>query len=261
MSDSQRGYALVTGASSGIGAGLARMLVEEGWPVILVARREDRLKALAADLAAWNRPVQILTADLSAPGAADTVLARCDAAGWKVGALVNNAGLGFQKALVDMDDAQVFRMVQVNMTVLTELTHRFLPGMVAARKGFVMNIASTAAFQPVPFFAVYAATKAYVVSFSEALHEELLPLGIKVIAVCPGPVSTEFQEVAGIDPRFFAKSQSVDEVVEVARRALHSGRAVVWTSTFQRVFSLLSELSPRWLRRKAAVMMLRSAMR
>jgi len=140
---------------------------------------------------------------------------------------------------------------------LVELTQRFLPGLQKAGHGYILNIASTAAFQPVPYFSLYAATKAFVLSWSEALHEELKGQGILVACLCPGPVATEFQMVAGMSERFFARSQSVDEVTVAAMNLLARRGALGWTSVFQRMVSLASEFSPHGLRRGLAGRLMR----
>ncbi|NJK91374.1 MAG: SDR family oxidoreductase [Blastochloris sp.] len=193
---------LVTGASSGIGEGFARAWAAQGKALILTARRVERLEKLATELRA-QVPVELIAADLSQPEGVDQLVAGCQQGPWTIVGLLNNAGLGWQSSLAQTDPAKVAAMLQVNMSALTMLSRAFLPGMIARRQGFILNIASTAAFQPVPYFAVYSASKAYVLSLSEALHEEAREHGVHVAALCPGPVATEFQEVAGMEPRFF----------------------------------------------------------
>ncbi|MDD5260340.1 MAG: SDR family oxidoreductase [Methylacidiphilales bacterium] len=244
-------YVLITGASSGIGEGLAREFARRGQPLILTARRRDRLKALARELSSQTR-VEWVAADLNDPSGPGRLAAACKKKKWRVMGLANNAGLGFNKSFSKLSANEIGRMMQVNMSALVELTRLFLPQIRRSGNGFVLNLASTAAFQPVPYFSVYAASKAFVVSFSEALHEELRREGVQVCCLCPGPVATEFQQVAGMSPRFFARSQSVDDVVRAAMRLLAGRGAIAWTSWFQRIFSAVSEATPRGARRRIA---------
>jgi uncharacterized protein len=242
---------IITGASSGIGAGLARAFAQEGKRLLLVARRQERLQELAQELKPWAE-VNTLALDLLDPAAPMTLASHCQAQGWQVVGLINNAGYGKQSSMAQTPAEDVLGMVQLNIHALTHLSRLFLPDMIKHQTGFILNIASTAAFQPVPYFAVYAASKSYVLDLSEALHEEVKAYGVHVAALCPGPVSTEFQEVAGMSPRFFAHSQSVNEVVQASLRLLKQKRAVGWTSLFQKVFSLISCRMPRSLIRKLA---------
>ncbi|MDR0533027.1 MAG: SDR family oxidoreductase [Verrucomicrobiales bacterium] len=250
-------YVLITGASSGIGAGFAREFAKRGYSLVLTARREERLLALRQELAANGKvKVQIVAADLNANDGPRRIFETCEREGWRVGGLINNAGLGVNKSFLKLDEAQIHSMLQVNLVNLVELSRLFLPSMTHAKKGFVLNIASTAGFQPVPYFSVYAATKCFVVSFSEGLYEELKPQGVLVSCLCPGPTETEFQQVAGMSPRFFARSQSVDEIIDKGMRALERGKAVEWSSFFQRFSSTMSEILPRFIRRKAAAILM-----
>ena len=191
--------AFVTGASSGIGAELARILVREGYKVVASGRDRERLSALASELErAYGRPaVRVCVADLADPDAADTLYREALAAGGRIEVLVNCAGFGrygrFDTTEWDREEA----MIGVNITALTRLTKLFLPEMLACGRGMVMNVASTAAFQPGPFMAVYYATKAYVLHLTEALAEEFRGTGVSFTALCPGPVKTGFQMTAG----------------------------------------------------------------
>ncbi len=190
--------ALITGASSGIGADMARRLAEEGANLVLVARREDRLEALADELiAAHGVEVDVLPADLTRPDAPRLLHDRTEAAGKPIDLLINNAGFGDYAPFLDVGWERYADLLRVNAVALTELTRRFLPDMVSRGRGQVVNVASTGAFMPVPDFAVYAATKAYVLSFSEAVDEELRGTGVRVQCVCPGGTHTGFLEVAG----------------------------------------------------------------
>ena len=190
------GTALVTGASGGIGEQFARQLAATGHGLVLVARREERLRELREELVGQHPglEVDVVAADLSRAGSADEVAAAVRAAGRTVTVLVNNAGIGSHDRFVEEDPAALVRQIQLNCTTLVELTAHFLPPMLAAggRGGTVVNVASTAAFQPVPTMAVYGATKAFVLSFTEALWGEVRSSGVSVVALCPGPTETAF---------------------------------------------------------------------
>lgn len=191
-----RPVTLITGASAGIGAEFARQCRARGAGVALVARRADRLEALKAELG--GEGVHLFPADLAAPGAAARLLDRVDAAGLTVEVLINNAGFGLAGRFDTLPVGRQAEMIDLNVRVLTELTGRVLPAMRQRGRGGILNVASTAAFQPGPNMAVYYATKAFVLSFTEALHEELRTSGIRVTALCPGPVATEFFDVAEV---------------------------------------------------------------
>ena len=179
--------ALVTGASSGIGAAYARALAAQGYDLILVARRADRLQALADEVKqAHGHRAEVLPADLLRREAPAELVAGVAALGMQVDLLVNNAGMGVHGPFADATAEDDLRMIDLNITSLTALTRAFAPAMIARRSGAIINVASTAAFQAIPFMGVYAATKAYVLSFSEAIAEELRPHGITVQCLCPG---------------------------------------------------------------------------
>lgn len=191
--------ALVTGASSGLGLEMARQLAAHGANLILVARSAGKLQELAQELTSrYNIQVHVLPADLNAPGAGQKLHDAVIAQGLQVDILVNNAGLGFFGEFWEQSPADLQRMINVNISALTELTRCFLPGMQERGRGRILNVASTAAFQPGPLMSVYYATKAYVLSFSEALNEELRGQGVSVTALCPGPVRTGFQDVSSL---------------------------------------------------------------
>lgn len=192
-------WALVTGASSGLGAELARRLAEHGAHLVLTARSRDRLADLAADLSRVNGiQTRVVCADLARPEGADTLLAGVRELGVSVAHLVNNAGFGSNGAFVELDASRESAMVELNVAALVRLTRALLPTMIIAGEGGVLNVASTVAFQPVPYMATYAATKAFVVSFTLALAAELEGSGVRAMALCPGPVRTGFQAAAGI---------------------------------------------------------------
>ena len=193
------GTALVTGASAGIGEEIARVHAEQGGDLILVARRQDRLDALAASIAQEHGVrVDVIAMDLSKTGAAKRLYTKVQEMGLVVDVLVNNAGLGAHGSFHESDLKRQTQMLQVNITALTELTHLFVQDMVDRGAGRILNVGSTAGFLPGPLQAVYYATKAYVNSFSQAIANELEGTGVTVTVLCPGPVATEFQEVADL---------------------------------------------------------------
>jgi len=191
---------LITGASSGIGAAFAERLAADGRHVVLVARRLDRLAALAERLA-YDRGVQAtpIASDLTAPGAVAELVADLDRRGLAVSWLVNNAGFGTYGRFDQLPVARELDEIQLNVATLVELTGRLVPRMVARRRGAVLNVASVGGFAPGPYMATYCATKAFVVSFSEALASELAGTGVHVVCVCPGFTRTEFQDAAHVD--------------------------------------------------------------
>lgn len=216
--------AVITGASAGIGLSLAKMVAQEGRPVLAVARRGERLESLAAEASSrgWAR-VHTLALDLSAPGAAGEVLARAEALGgaeW----LVNNAGFGLYGPVAEADPARLTQMIRLNCEALVLLTRAFLPSLARGGGGFVLNVASIVAFQPSPFLSVYGATKAFVLSFTEGLSEELRGTAVGAGAFCPGPVATEFQEVAG-SARRAVRGPAILTAEAAAREALEQLRA------------------------------------
>lgn len=190
--------ALITGASAGLGAEFARQLAPEAAQLVLVARRTDRLEVLRKELLAKHPGllVEIRRTDLTHSEEVGALADFLKESGISINFLINNAGLGDFGLFESSDWKKVQEMLQVNIEALTALTHSFLPGMIERRHGAVLNVSSTAGILPLPSFAVYAATKAYVSSFSEALHAELKGTGVSVTALCPGPVSTEFGDVA-----------------------------------------------------------------
>ncbi|MGJ0535713.1 SDR family NAD(P)-dependent oxidoreductase [Methylocystis sp.] len=247
-----RPVAVVTGASDGIGAALARVFAANGHELALVARRGERLEALADEIAANGavRPLPI-ELDVTTEGAADALSARLAEASAAPQFLVNNAGFGLMGRAIDLDAAEQLGMVDLNTRALTALTLRFLPSIVAA-KGGVLNVASVAAFMPGPGFAVYYATKAYVRSLSEALSQELKPLGVKVACLCPGPVQTGFQARAGFDFSgvMGAMKPAMLPAAEVARQGyegLMAGKRVIVPGLVNRMFVWGSAAAPRAL--------------
>ncbi|WP_242152505.1 SDR family NAD(P)-dependent oxidoreductase [Sphingomonas sp. BAUL-RG-20F-R05-02] len=219
---------LITGASAGLGALFAERAAAAGNDVILVARRAERLEALATRIASTGVSAHVIACDLGAAGSVPELMREIAARGLTVNTLANNAGLGVRGALSDSDGAVQAAMIDLNCRALVELTHAVLPGMVAKRRGGILNIASTAAFQPGPGMAVYYATKAFVLSFSEALHEEVRGQGVRVTALCPGPTRTEFAGIAGMGSSGFFEKNAADAetVVRDGMAALAQGRAI-----------------------------------
>lgn len=238
--------ALITGASSGIGLDLARLFAKDGHDVVLVARSEGRLREIAAELERdCGVKAHVIAADLAQPDAPRTLV---DALPCAVDVLVNNAGFGITGPFVTTDLAKELEMIQVNVVALTALTKLLLPPMVARRRGRVLNVASTAAFQPGPLMAVYYATKAYVLSFSEAIADELRDSGVTVTALCPGPTSTGFADAAGMTKtRLFNLAKPMDSAA-VARegyKAMQRGRRVVVTGMKNKLLTQSIRVSPR----------------
>lgn len=213
--------AVVTGASSGFGLEFAHRLAERGADLVLVARRADRLEALAKELSQrYGTVCTVVPLDLSVPDAATSLAATLARKKISVATLINNAGFGTHGFVSDGDAARLDAEVAVNVAAIVSLTRAFLPGMIAAANGALVNVASTAAFQPIPRMAVYGATKAFVLSFTQALWWEAKGTGVKVIALCPGPAATEFEDVAKNGDAMFGRVETAEEVVAAAFRAL-----------------------------------------
>ena len=248
---SGRKVALVTGASGGIGEAFARVLAAEGYALVLVARSDSELNRVAGwATAEHDLPVATLPVDLTRPGAADEVQKAFDARNITPEIIVNNAGFGLNGPAGDLDRDRQKEMIDLNIRTLTDLSLRFLPAMRARGRGGIINIASTAAFLPGPFMAVYYATKAYVLSFSQALSSELKGTGITVTAVCPGPVATGFQQAAGMQKaalfRLFPM-MTAQEVAETGFRGFEKGRRVVIPGLLNRIIALTSPVTPNRL--------------
>jgi uncharacterized protein len=222
--------ALVTGASTGIGAELAKRFAEGGFDLVLVARSRDKLERLAEEVRErFGISVRIVVKDLSDPAACDELIRELEEAGVEVHALVNNAGIGVYGPFIETDWEREREMIRLNMEALTRLTKAFLPGMLRRGEGKILNVASTAAFQPGPLMAVYYASKAYVLSFTEAIAEELRGTGVTVTALCPGPTRTEFGSRAGFGTsKLFQRGEmDAETVAREGYRGLISGRRVV----------------------------------
>ncbi|HZS63016.1 MAG TPA: SDR family oxidoreductase [Xanthobacteraceae bacterium] len=242
-----RPITLLTGASAGIGAALAQVFAEHRHELVLVARREARLRQLADDLAAqgFPRPL-VVPADLERPEAGAQIAAALERLGVEPAIVVNNAAFGLVGEAEDLDREEQLRMIDLNVRALTDLSLRWIASLERHRGG-ILNVASVAAFLPGPRSAVYYASKAYVLSFSEALHQELAPRGVRVTALCPGPVATEFQARAGVpDARISGRlGRSAAEVARQGYRGFTEGHRVVVPGFANRMVTVLSRLLPR----------------
>jgi short-subunit dehydrogenase len=244
--------ALITGASAGIGAAIADELASRGHGVTVVARREDRLRELAEELSASHGVrAEVIGGDLEDPAERDRVAGEIGELGLDVEILVNNAGFGENGDLTRVDRDRLVSMVKINCEALLDLQARYLREMLDRGRGAVINIASTAAFQPIPGMATYAATKSFVLSLSEAVHEELRGTGVTVTAVCPGPVRTEFTQVAGIEeaeqhtPDFVW--MSAEDLARAAVDAADKGKRATVPGLLNRAGALTGQHSPRKL--------------
>jgi short-subunit dehydrogenase len=242
--------ALITGASAGLGVEFARQLSKRGHRLVLAARRKERLDQLAKELG----NARSIAIDLSKKDAAAKLMADIEAAGEEVEILVNNAGFGLIGRFAELDAERERQMIDLNAGTLTDLCRAVAPQMIAGKSGGILNVASTAAFQPGPKMAVYFATKAFVLSLSEALHEELKPHGVRVTCLCPGPTRTEFGEVAGFGGNglFDRVAMNAPEVVEAGLNALDNNRAVVVTGLVNKIGAASTRFAPRALVRKIA---------
>jgi len=241
-----RGTALITGASAGLGAELAKLCAGGGYNVILIARGGARLAQLAASLTATcGIEARPLVADLSNPAAPPEIFAQVRAT--PIDILINNAGFGVRGAYVETDWAAESRLLQVNVAALAHLTKLFLPEMVRRRSGRILNVASTAAFVPGPFMAMYYASKAFVLSFSEALANEVEGTGVSVTALCPGPTRTEFAEAAGITDSqlFHGPTMAAAEVAREGYDAMMAGKSSVIAGARNRWLMRGARLIPR----------------
>ncbi|RTL77972.1 MAG: SDR family oxidoreductase [Bradyrhizobiaceae bacterium] len=240
---------LITGASSGIGAELARIFASNGHDTVLVVRRDDRLKLLADEIAAAGHPrPALITSDLCVTGACEQIASQLKAMDVEVDTVVNNAGYGLFGEALDLDREQQLAMVDLNVRVLTDLTLRFADSLVRHRGG-ILNVASIASFLPGPRMAVYYATKAYVLSFTEAMRGELGPKGVRVTALCPGTVPTEFQGVAGFKPGLDSAVLNVSAaaVARAGYRGLMSNKRLVLPGVGVRMIPFMLRFAPRSL--------------
>lgn len=251
----ERRTALITGASDGIGRELARTMAADRWNLVLAARREAKLQELAEELLESNAEkrgitVRVVSVDLAEEDAARRLVEFLSRENIEVDALVNNAGLGDLSRFVCSDPEKNRLMIRVNIEALTELTRLLVPSMIGRGGGYVLNMASVASFQPGPLMAVYYATKAYVLSFSQALAEELRSDGIGVTALCPGPTRSGFQKTAGVQDVPALNNRMLPSAASVARygyRAMIRGRRVAIHGLHFRIMVLVSRILPRLL--------------
>ncbi|MDB9526850.1 SDR family oxidoreductase [Oscillatoria sp. CS-180] len=244
--------ALVTGASSGIGAVFADKLAARGYDLVLVARSQDKLEAIAGSLnEQYGVKTTVIVQDLIAPEASETIFQKLDQQGIEIDVLINNAGFGSYGEFAESELNTALNMVQLNISALVELAYRCLKSMKARQSGSIVNISSTAAFQPIPYFAIYSASKAFVLSFSESLWYECKPYNIKVLGVCPGPTKTQFFKAADFPDSMEASvGQNYDtpeDVVESALKALDRGDSNVVTGGFNKILVNANRFLPREL--------------
>ena len=240
-------WALITGASSGIGAEFARRLAGRGMHLVLTARREDKLRELAAELDTQHGTrCEVIPCDLSEVGSSNWLMEQIAARGVEVELLINNAGFGVVSDIENTDPQRVQQLVRLNIATLTDLTYAVLPGMLERRHGAVINVSSVAAFQPVAYMAAYAASKAYVLHFSEALWAEVRDRGVTVLGLCPGPTETDFFASAGV-PDWLNKHtpDSPTKVVKTAVKALEKRKQYVITGWKNYFWSIAVRLATR----------------
>jgi uncharacterized protein len=247
MNTSQK-IALITGASGGIGKALAEQLAQGGYHLILAARSADKLQALAAELSKkHNINALAIAADLQTPEGAAQLHAQVQARGVRISALVNNAGYGLYGQFKDSALDDELKMMQLNMTALVTLSKLFMPDLIAAR-GKLLNVASTAAFQPGPYMAVYYATKSFVLSFSEAIAAELADTGVSVTALCPGPTASGFQDKAAMHDSALVKGKrlpSAEEVAAAGYKAMQRGQRVYISGVMNWLMAQSIRFTPR----------------
>ncbi|MCC6137430.1 MAG: SDR family oxidoreductase [Bdellovibrionaceae bacterium] len=247
--------ALITGASSGIGWEIALKMGEQGYNLILVARNETKLNELKSKLKTATNTIDVIPMDLSDANAAKKLYARTTEFGRAVDILVNNAGFGEAGAFADITLERQEEMINLNVTALMALSHLYLPTMKKNKSGTIVNIASTAAFQPGPYMAVYFATKAFVLSFSEALAEELIGTGVSVTAICPGPTHSGFQAAAHMEETKLFKSKAIPSSQDVAAftmEAIKNKQVVAIHGLVNNSLIFAGRFAPRMLARKIA---------
>ncbi len=247
--------ALITGASSGIGWALAKLFAADGSQLVLVARREEKLEQLASELRQQhNSVVHVMPADLTDPEAPRRIAEQLESASLEVDVLVNNAGFGANGEFSEIPCDRQLEMIQVNVHALVHFTRRLVPGMIQRGRGSVLNLGSTAAFQPGPRMAVYFASKAFVLSFTEALHEELRGTGVTATCLCPGPTKTEFVDVARMhNSRLFHLGPwPVDTVARAGYRAMRRGQPFMVPGLVNKLGAFSVRLAPRSIARKFA---------
>ena len=251
---------LITGASSGIGEAFAHRLAAESHNLVLVARSEEKLRILCDELRGKHKiTAHFIAIDLIDFEADERLFRETEKHGLEVDWLINNAGFGSAGDFATLDLERELEMINLNVCALVALTHRYLQKMRERGRGTIVNVSSAAGFQPIPFMATYAATKAFVSSFSEAIAEENRPFGIQVLALCPGPTKTNFFEASNIKYPVQVKGhQTVDEVVDTAMDAIRTGRTKVVSGWANYIGSILGTLVPNSISVRAMGKMLRS---
>jgi hypothetical protein len=243
--------ALITGASTGIGREFAYLCAHSGYDVVLTARSQSRLEELTSDVRQrTGRKAFPLSLDLADPASPTQLYKQVAGLDVAVEVLINNAGFGLVGRFWELDEGEQMQMVQLNMGALTHLTRLFLPDFIARRRGYILNVASTAAFQPGPLMSVYYASKAYVVSFSEGLHNEARDHGVKVTCLCPGPTTTEFDKRSGAaGTKLFkdGKAMSALSVAQIGWDALQAGKPLVVAGGLNALMAFLTRFAPRQL--------------
>jgi short-subunit dehydrogenase len=259
LSDRWRGkWALITGASAGIGLELARQLAAGGAHLVLTARRTDRLQQLAAELSRKHQiRAEIFAADLTRPEAPKEIYEFTSNNQIEIELLVNNAGFGAYGCVHEIPAERMLEMIQVNCSAVVHLTRLYIAGMVQRHHGDILILASTAAFQAVPFNSGYAATKAFDLLFAEGIAEEMRPFGVRVCALCPGSTDTEFQQVAEQPDRVFRSAETAEKVARVGLEALASGKSYVISGAMNRLMMESERVAPRSFVVKMAARMMR----
>jgi uncharacterized protein len=243
--------ALITGATSGLGYEFVKLFAEDGYNLVLVARDRKKLEEIKQSYN--NIEVAVIAKDLSVQGAPVEVFEEVEKQGFAIDVLVNNAGFGLMGRFDELDIQKQLNMIQLNIAALTELTYYCLQKMKQRNSGRILNVASTAAFQPGPLMAVYYATKAFVLSFSEALVEELAGSAVTVTTLCPGPTKTNFGSVANVEgTKMFSRAMSSDIVAKKGYEALMSGKRVIVTGGFNKAGALGAKFMPRSIAAKIA---------
>jgi short-subunit dehydrogenase len=242
--------ALITGASSGLGEEFARQLARENYDLVLTARREDRLKAVAAEaIKLGSSKVDVIASDLGQPNAATELHREVTERGIEIECLINNAGFGTHGIFHKLPLEREIEEINLNIGAVVSLTRLFLQGMVERRRGTIINVASTAAFQPVPYMATYGASKSFVLDFSEAVAYEVKSFGVAVMALCPGPTRTEFQDIAGVNETGVPTFAYMDAKTVVAQglASAKRGKAIRINGIMNQVMAQSTRLAPRSL--------------
>ena len=241
--------ALITGATTGIGRELAQIAAANGYDVALTARTAQPLQTAAADIErTTSRKTHIFPIDLSQPNAARNLFADITQAGLTIDVLINNAGFGLLGKFWELPEDEQMQMIQLNIGALTQLTRLCLPGMIERRTGYILNVASTASFQPGPLMSIYYASKAYVLSFSEAIHNEAKGTGVKVCCLCPGATRTEFQQRAGMAGTKLVEGShvmSASEVAQIGWKAMNQGKHLVIAGRMNATLAFFTRFAPR----------------